>query len=824
MLRRNCFVEDWRRAPELPDHMLDSRRQAEFGSPSALAEAITGTLGVLADGNLSWRGNDLTVRENRAELWQETILEVSPLSLMSWAITKRKREQGLDDAHVRALISRNIRQSLFPTEHDPLLEDSLARAGLCDLHIHLNGTSPGDVVWQDALAFPKAFRWKMRQEHREAREDVLELFMQVNPDLTWRSFCDLVDIACRLRDWLVCRIFSSHLCPILLARGAPRCPDACPRRSGPESWLHCLDYRYRQRLESQANLWEYALSSLCIAPQHRDHPLRVHFPKLAQHGWGSLQLEACFQARLFLLLQENGDDVIARFAHYYLLIQGLFNKLLVHQPQQYGFEQFQKITNTGIREHTESCYTDRFRQLAQSSGNARLHVEGRFAPKEDINQLKLLLTDIEKGRKTGQACWLGEEESGAESAKEQKPSEQGAARANPLTISLVAHFIKKKDKADHYGCRFYVLRRSLERQARRLLRLTQVLPRWDSRIVGFDAAANELHTPPEVFAPVFRQLRRAGYTNFTFHAGEEFRHLVSGIRAVEEAVTFLDLSAGSRIGHATALGIDPGLWRERTGPTITMLKAKWLDDLVYAHHHLCASSQFFEVAQKAQSEIEQLSDDVYGTRYTPQILWEAWRLRSRDPIRWFIDTDPASCLSLEEISEWPDNKELAALKVENHCPNPYAIFTQYHSSAVHAKYNPKGNQGEEAYKKVDSDFFGDKALEYLQNRVLEFIIEKRIAIETLLTSNVRISFYKKYGEHHVLRWLGLDERFRDAPMPVVCLGTDDPGIFATSLKNECYHLARLIRQRKPGCDAPERVARVLEQTYAYRFLAGRQHP
>lgn len=33
---------------------------------------------------------------------------------------------------------------------------------------------------------------------------------------------------------------------------------------------------------------------------------------------------------------------------------------------------------------------------------------------------------------------------------------------------------------------------------------------------------------------------------------------------------------------------------------------------------------------------------------------------------------------------------------------------------------------------------------------------KRIIIETLISSNVRISHYKDYNEHHITRWLGLN--------------------------------------------------------------------
>lgn len=64
--------------------------------------------------------------------------------------------------------------------------------------------------------------------------------------------------------------------------------------------------------------------------------------------------------------------------------------------------------------------------------------------------------------------------------------------------------------------------------------------------------------------------------------GEDFLHLVSGIRATVEAVDFLSLGDGNRVGHAIALGIDPQLWLDRTGERITVPRSEWLDNLVFA--------------------------------------------------------------------------------------------------------------------------------------------------------------------------------------------------------------------------------------------------
>ena len=56
------------------------------------------------------------------------------------------------------------------------------------------------------------------------------------------------------------------------------------------------------------------------------------------------------------------------------------------------------------------------------------------------------------------------------------------------------------------------------------------------------------------------------------------------------------------------------------------------------------------------------------------------------------------------------------------------------------------------------------------------------------TSNVRISFYKNHEEHHIKRWLCEDVK------PLVVLGSDDTGIFATNLRNEYAHVYELLKK------------------------------
>lgn len=41
----------------------------------------------------------------------------------------------------------------------------------------------------------------------------------------------------------------------------------------------------------------------------------------------------------------------------------------------------------------------------------------------------------------------------------------------------------------------------------------------------------------------------------TYHTGEDFLDIVDGLRAIDEALLFLQMEKGERLGHAMALGV-----------------------------------------------------------------------------------------------------------------------------------------------------------------------------------------------------------------------------------------------------------------------------
>ena len=97
-------------------------------------------------------------------------------------------------------------------------------------------------------------------------------------------------------------------------------------------------------------------------------------------------------------------------------------------------------------------------------------------------------------------------------------------------------------------------------------------PTWRPLVIGIDAAGSELDAPPSRFAAAYSTVtnwRGQGATRDrsipldlgkTFHVGEDFRDLLTGLCQIHLAVRTLGLSAGDRLGHALALGLDPESW------------------------------------------------------------------------------------------------------------------------------------------------------------------------------------------------------------------------------------------------------------------------
>ena len=91
---------------------------------------------------------------------------------------------------------------------------------------------------------------------------------------------------------------------------------------------------------------------------------------------------------------------------------------------------------------------------------------------------------------------------------------------------------------------------------------------------------SELFCRPEVFAQAFARLS-SFKIGFTFHVGEDFYDIADGLRAIDEAILFLNLKRGDRLGHCLALGIQPQIYYSEHDYHLAIPYQVLIDDMVW---------------------------------------------------------------------------------------------------------------------------------------------------------------------------------------------------------------------------------------------------
>ena len=436
----------------------------------------------------------------------------------------------------------------------------------------------------------------------------------------------------------------------------------------------------------------------------------------------------------YMSMYPDNKEVASSF-HHYLLILGLVNQMLVQQPQCFGFEQFQQYTSNGLREYSEQEYEQRFLQLAGNQLDNIKIIEGRFSPKDKEHKNNYLIDKIRRG-------WL------------LLNNRQGC---NKSDIRLIAHFIKRADKQKK-DIRFKELRLKNRKICEALISLRNSGSKNGKAIVGIDAAASEFDTSPEVFAPVFKKLREKGFQHFTYHAGEDFYHLLGGLRAIYEAITFLDLQRGDRIGHATAAGVAPETWAHNVGCEVVVPIGAYMDDRLFVYNLISNNEckALDSLMPRLYMRITELSREIYpNDDFQVYDLIYAWKRRQ------------------EDILELADSGELNNIKA----------LRRYHQKEYVEKYKKE-------IKVKIFEILDENALREVQLAILKIMHHKEIAIETLPTSNIFIGYHNSFNTYHLVNWIRWEKEGK--PIPPIVLGTDDAGIFATNIYNEYCHIYTLL--------------------------------
>lgn len=435
-------------------------------------------------------------------------------------------------------------------------------------------------------------------------------------------------------------------------------------------------------------------------------------------------------------------------------------------------------------------------------------------------------------------------------------------------FGLVVHFKKEDESTEEKSfssdipppvprLRWGRRRRLIRDEGMRLYRLLRQPTPVAPFVVGIDACNLELSTPPEAFAPVFRFLRdlpitlSGGQRSFspylglepeirrlaerrrlgmTYHVGEDFRHLLSGLRAICEVVDFLAPNPGDRLGHGTALALHPKDWLEHNGYQAVLPKLEWLDTLVWVHHFLGPGDDVVGELM-IEDQIQRRSWEIYGGalargydplnlkrreseddgqekrgrlhrrelldwNWSPLTLWDAWTLRQLDPYSVDLRELLAGELEMrplggfcEEDRRWHQIQGwvMEGIRKQIGSRNAYLLLALYWLSPEVRK---KGGE----IIVVDMQEHRSLWLELcrrVEERMKQLIHERELVVEVNPSSNRIIGPMEHYGQHHVFH-LTLDEDRRLARQVRVSVNTDNPAVCNTSLAHEYYLLGVIL--------------------------------
>lgn len=690
---------------------------------------------------------------------------------------------------------------------EPMVADFIRSEGLNETHLHLNGYLYPEEEWLADLYNVPAFLSQESFNYR--KDDILKAhYANVNPLLTPHIVANRLKLARCIRDTiLLLEDWYAAGCPM---RKIPEWSDSSEgdKRNEVSQWWH-----EQLIADTLQQICRYALNpEFFVAQPH----IAAVSPTLEERRHQEMKM----WMSAFIMLEQGSDFAYKRqlqhFLHLYLLLENEHIYLNAHTERRKGFAAFDVANDhTKIAVGSEAYYRQTFyRLLLTAEAKGHNYVEVRVTPGALKRNHEMYLRAYEY------ACrkWEKEQKDWLRMKRELPPQHICRPR-----LVIVAHLIKKKpkklpEKSLLIPPLFAAERKEHMATASELAETARHMMEQHRVPVAIDAANSELNQAPEVFAPAYRLFEReSNISHKTYHCGEDFLHLISGIRAVYEAITFLNLRNGNRIGHGIAIGIHPKNWVKSMPATVWVSQREWLLNMIFVWKLLHEINP--AAAEKAEREAVRVAGLIFASDTSEVVVAETqyhsihalshfFEMRQFEPtyvMRWLDKQLPLSSYEEEE------GKLLDEKKKE------FSVV----SAILYKVWNiaPKCRRAQENLIEVKADFLTVPELIQLQQQVQKLIAVRDVVVETLPVSNLRIGQIRRIQSHHVLRWLQVDGyKVEGDSIMNICMGSDDPGVFATDLKNEYYHLYMCLRNANvPAHQAIEYLRRVNNAGRIYAF-------
>jgi len=560
----------------------------------------------------------------------------------------------------------------------------------------------------------------------------------------------------------------------------------------------------------------------------------------------------------------------------YFMMRNMTKAIVVQQHRRSGFGYFESYSSSSMKKGAISP-----KSILRSvlHPNLKTNIEGRVAVGSDVDETRNKIINFQESlRKINisnnsdhslKYIYHFLKTKGTEEAKVEKKILSGI-EFDSHAIDMLGKYCEPRVECKkqarilnqlftNSSVRLHSFRQESDLQSRdKLGEITDLAANY---IQGIDAANKEYEVPPEVFSGVYRFFKQSisssglalsdgdGVANksisetnlqYSFHVGEEFRDIVSGVRSIFETVIFLGLKDEDRLGHAVALGIDPKVFLDERRQ-ITLSQGEYFDNLIFLYYVFSQIENPPITLEVLKNKINRLSSKIYNSDMVDEFNFsvddfiDAWLLRRNCPneikdlyesliededslskTKWkyplelkrylsrnnnalifsedsfsksFIKAALPDFLGQRSSSDLPERRYMTAATNLN----AFKIYGLYIWDSKVRKNSL------ETYKQ--NVIFDLDVYEFLQDHIMEdCIVKNNIYIEVLPTSNVLITSIGNYENHPFMRFKPpadiIPNKFGLRKNKIkILVGTDDPGIQGTNILMEYYHIKAIVDKK-----------------------------
>ena len=362
-------------------------------------------------------------------------------------------------------------------------------------------------------------------------------------------------------------------------------------------------------------------------------------------------------------------------------------------------------------------------------------------------------------------------------------------------------------KSNVHGYRYEGVARSYARQANALSWVLESFPSSLQWVRGIDLCTDELGIPLWVTLPAVRRVLLAGRRaqvrlqrdegralpppRITAHAGEDFVHLLTGLRLIHQSIARLGMSSGDRIGHGLALGVDVETWCQRRGRVPIQAETRFFD-LLWARLELSRGPLDFP-PQRLDDELARLGRLLFSGSGSLLDLGD------------FIEFLYAE-RSLELIG-YPHRLSSSPPAFPSSLVREYLTSTGLFEAGQQVQWI-----------QVEEEL---ELIQCLQEHVRRFVSREGIAVEVNPSSNLLVGDLGSLTEHSVWQLRSPNPKSNDPEeLPPLCVvvGTDDPINVASNLPLEYQRAYDAMITGGLGSErAREWIDRVRQRGLEYRF-------